>query len=245
MVADDGGTDSDAGSDPALDRRLFVPDIPVTYSGSLTDPGIELLAWTIREDPVFRTSQFLLAIRNTYGSPLCGALIDVTFRDAAGVEVGDADEIVEGPPHRGVSGTGRLTTGCLSDGDVGMMAAGIFLRSGRNVGEIASGTYTVSAINLTDAVPTTHLAVSGLTPVLGTLGRQHFVGRVENRSPSSTFRNPTVSVFGVNAVGRPLFESSDIASVSISPGGSWSFETSPPAEGSFATLVAFPGASEL
>jgi len=247
-LPDDGGTEvdagSDGGSDPALDRRLFVPDIPFTYSGTLTDTGIELLAWTIRVDPVLRNVEFLLAVRNTYGSPLCALSVDAIFRDAAGTEVGDAGAIVEGPPHRGVSGTGRLAASCMSHGDVGMMAAGLFLRSGRSAGEIASGTYTVGAINLIDAVPTDDIVVTGLTTEPGMFGGHHFVGRVENRSTSSTFRNPSVSVFGLNAVGRPLFESGDIEILDIPRGGSWSFSTTPNVDETFASLVAFPDASE-
>lgn len=245
-VEEDAGTPGvDGGSDPALDRRLFVPDIPLTYSGMLTDTGIELLAWTIREDPVLGDHDFLLAVRNTYGSPLCSLTVDVIFRDSAGTEVGDAGTLVEGPPHRGVSGTGGLVSGCMSDGHVGMMAAPLYLRSGRRADEIASGTYTVGAINLVDAVPTTDITVSGLTTAPGTFRGQHFVGAVENRSRSSTFRNPSVSIFGLNAVGRPLFESGDIDLLTISPGGAWSFSTSPDVEETFASLAWFVRASEL
>jgi hypothetical protein len=53
-----------------------------------------------------------------------------------------------------------------------------------------------------------------------------------------------VSVFGLNAVGRPLFESGDIELLDIPRGGSWSFSTTPNVDETFAALVAFPDANE-
>src|SRR5689334_6134584 len=46
----DGGGHGDAGEDPASDTRLFVPEVPITYGGMLTDPGFVVAAHTVGED---------------------------------------------------------------------------------------------------------------------------------------------------------------------------------------------------
>ena len=234
---------ADGGIDPALDMRRFVPDIPLTYDGPLTDPGIELLAWTIREDPVLHDFDFLLAVRNTYGSPLCALTVDATFFTAGGAEVGTAGTLVDGPPHRGSSGSGRFVSSCISDGETGMMAAPLYLSAGRTVDEIASGTYVIGAINLTDAVTVADLPVLGVTTAPGAFRGSHFTGRVENRG-RGTIRNPSVSIYGLNLVGRPLFQSRDLEILSVSLGASWAFSTSPDFEETYASYVAFPDADE-
>lgn len=241
-VADGAPPGADGGPGPGGDTRRFVPDIPITYAGMMASPGVELVGWTIREDPVLRDHTFVLAVRNTYGSPLCSLTVDVEFFDATGVRIGDAGTLVEGPPHRGCYGDCGFV-GCISDDEVGMYAAPLYLTGGRAADEIARGTFVTGGINLIDGVHTSDIAVAGVMTAPGTFRGQHFVGRVENRS-GARVRNPQVWIFGLNAVGRPLFGTRDIEIVDIFPGSSWSFSTHPDFEEEYVSYVAFAEASD-
>jgi hypothetical protein len=70
------------------------------------------------------------------------------------------------------------------------------------------------------------------------------VGEVENNLPD-TVKNPSISIFGLNAVGRPLFETGTIDLVNVAAGSSWSFETNPSFDEIPADFAAFPDASDL
>lgn len=250
MLPRDGGVGSpdaivpavDGGYDPATDTRLFVPDIPITYTGTLTHPGVELVAWTVREHPVLHDFEFVLAVRNTYGSPLCALTVDVEFFDAGGLRIADAGTLVEGPEHRGCSGTCGFV-GCISHGDVGMYSAPLYFSGAHTADEIVSATFETGAINLTDARHTSDLAVTGVTAVPGTSRGQVFTGRLENHA-RGVIRNPQVWIFGLNAVGRPLFGTRDIEIIDIYPGSAWSFTTAPSFDETYARYVAFADASE-
>ena len=53
---------------------------------------------------------------------------------------------------------------------------------------------------------------------------------------------PTVTIFPVNRVGRPLGAATASSTIDIPPGGSWSFETSP-VDDLGVDYVAYPAAS--
>jgi hypothetical protein len=58
-----------------------------------------------------------------------------------------------------------------------------------------------------------------------------------------TVTNPAISIFGVNAVGRPLVEGTDIELRTLAPGASWTFTTNT-FEESVDGYVAFPRVSD-
>lgn len=233
----DAGPD-DGGTSNATDRRYFVPPIEMTYVGMRPDPGISHVAWTVVDDGLYG-AEFLFAIRNTYGSPLCGINVRLTFLDADGDVIATGDDSAETGPMRGCYGSCGLVPGCLAPGLVGMGQAILDLYPGRTVDEIARATFDVSALNLVDAVAATDVVVRDLTSVPGSItGQRRVTGRVVNLSPALV-RNPDVTVFGVNAVGRPLFHTWDIELLTIPVGGSWSFEATPAFEGDYASLTWF------
>lgn len=234
--AGSGDAGVDAGPDPATDRQFFVPAIPYTYGGSIADPGVEVFAFTVRRDPTLGNLDFLAAIRNVSTLTLCSLDLRTRFFDASGLQIGSATGLVETPPHRGSSGAGSLVDHCLGPGQIGMQSALLDLGSA-DESEIASATWSVYALNLTDAVPTTDVRVEGVTTTTSS-GRSRFTGRVVNGT-TGTVSYPSVSIFGVNAVGRPLFESSAISSTTLSPGASWTFETNPSFMETFADYSAF------
>lgn len=232
----------DAGTSGATDLRYFVPPIPITYAGTLADPGVSLTSWTMIDDPP--VSAFLFAVRNTYGSPLCTINMRFTFVDRLGATVATGSDAADTSAMRGCSGTCGLVPGCLPHGETGLGYAYIDEAPGRTLSEIVSGTFNVGALNLIDAVPTSELPVRGLTAVPGRFeGLRRLVGSVNNLG-RATVRNPDVAIYGVNAVGRPLFRASDIELITIPPGGTWSFQATPEFEGEYASLVTFVDAAD-
>ncbi|MBO6936856.1 MAG: hypothetical protein JJ863_17935 [Deltaproteobacteria bacterium] len=232
----------DSGPDDSLER--FVPDIPFEYDGTIIEVGLEVVGFTIAP-PDFEggTPRFLVAVRNTsFDLRLCALDFRMEFDDSSGTYIALARGVIEGVPHRGVSGTGRLTY-CLSPGDVGMMSVFLELGGGYTVEDIASARWQAGAINLTDAVRTSDLLVTDLE-VIPDGTRYAFRGRMQNRS-SATVQSPQIKVFGVNAVGRPMVMGSEIELISVSAGTSWFFETLTFATNDFESMVAFPQARDL
>jgi hypothetical protein len=230
----------DARIDEASDTRLFVPEFQNTYGGPMADPGFEVIAHTLRTTGL--RTEFLVAIQNTFDLRICGLLLETTFFDAAGVEMDRIEGFVRTPAHRRVSGFRTFVTSCLGPGQIGMMSALLNLGT-RGPDEIARASWVTTGFVGTDTLPTTDIAITDLitVPEDSILGGLHFSGRFENRS-EETLMYPEGAIFGVNAVGRPLFESRFLEETSVVVGGSVAFETFPPFEETFATYVAFPDA---
>ena len=241
---DTGGPDTgsfDAGDDPSRDTRLFVPDISYAYAGTLTDPGFEVIAATIREDGITYPYQLVIAIRNTSRLVICAIDFEVRFYDAGGAMVGRTWGPIEELVYRGVSGTGDLM-GCVGPGQTGMQAAG-FDPGFRPVEGIVRAEWEIGGLNIVDAVATSDIVARDITTGTDSFGRTTFRGRIENRSRNSV-RFPQIAIYGVNAVGRPLFAVTAIESTTISAGSSWSFETRGFRD-TFASFVAFPEADDF
>jgi hypothetical protein len=233
----------DAGTvDGATDRRLFVPDVPHTYDGTLTDPGVTILAHTIAVDPVLGGFTFLVAVRNTSTNiHLCAMDLTTRFWTASGTQIGMTQSLVATPPSRGVSGTGHLTSNCLLPGATGMQSNRLDLGT-HTVDEIDHTTWQVGGINLIDSVATSDIGVSGVSTRMS-FGQLDFVGTFENHS-SVAVRFPEVWVFGLNAVGRPLYGGHDIDSGTVAARSTWSFDAIPGFTGTYASTVAFPKGSD-
>ena len=236
-----GGGGGIGGSPSATDNTLFSPEVQLEYVGTVTDPGMEITALTIREDWLNEVV-WLAAIQSTLDQPLCAIDMRITFLDSAGAELGRGSSSVEESITRGVSGTGSFTR-CLMPGDTGMAVDIMPTLAAADIASVARVTYDFGAMILTDAVRTQEITVTNVQIVDEGSDRYHFTGTLNNGSDESV-SNPSVSVFGTNAVGRPLAEGSDIELTTIPPGGSWSFETL-----SFyvpvVDYVAFPDVSSL
>ena len=234
-----GGAAGAGGSAGAGDMRRFVPDIPNTYESTAPNPGLEVIAHTLRIGLL--GAEWLVAIENTGTSYLCVLDIESTFFNASNTEIAAGTAIVEVPLARGSSGTGGLVE-CLGPGQIGMAVDQITLSDVTDPTVIASVKHNFGGLILEDAVSTNDIVVTGVRIVEDTLGRNQFTGQVRNDT-DATVRNPAISIFGVNAVGRPLVEGSDIELTTIAAGASWTFTTNS-FEESVEGYVAFPRVSE-
>ena len=102
---------------------------------------------------------------------------------------------------------------------------------------------SVGGIILTDAVPTDDIKVTGVQAVASGTTGQVFSGAVKNDGTSSV-KNPSVAIYGLNAAGRPLFSSEAIELVGIPAGGSWMFKTTNKFNEPFSDFAAYPHVSE-
>ncbi len=239
----DGGA-TDAATSGATDRRLFVPDVPHAYDGTLIDPGIEIVAFTVWEDPVLHEPFFLVSVRNVSTNlRLCALDMTTHFFDASDVEIGLAQGLVRTPLHRGVSGTGQFASACLLPGETGIQDAMIRWNGTHDAADIARLTWEDGAINLTDAVASHDLTITGMRVVLDSFDAQHIAGAWENHT-TQTIRFPQVWAFGLNAVGRPIFTGDAIDSISVPRGGTWNFQTTFSFVGDYASLTAFPNGND-
>lgn len=239
---DAGGGDTDAGIDPGTDTRRFVPEFPNTYGGMAADPGFEVIAHTVRVEPVYENLEYLVAIRNTFSLTICSMSLITRFYDVGGTQIGSTSGPVESVPHRGCSGTCGMVL-CLGPGHIGMQSSRIDL-GGRGAESIARAEWTTGGVNLIDAVPTSELTVTGVMETDDGFGNKVLRGQLYNYG-GSTLRNPEIAIFGVNAVGRPLFETGDVDFSNLPSGTAWSFMTSPSFEETYADLVEFPQADDL
>lgn len=232
VASDDRGA---ADSGAVGDTRLFVPDIPSTYGGELAEPDIEVLAFTLREDDVFG-EQYLVAFRSTsVDRELCAIDVTTRFFDSGGASVALAQGSVETPIARAASGG---LTNCLGPGQLGMQAAPLELMDGARLSDITSARWELAATERTDVVASTELEVTNVAAVPTGFGGYEYTGQLQNRT-SSSVNDPSVSIFGVNAVGRPLFESSDVELTTIAPSSAWTFQTTPSFDEPHAGFVAF------
>lgn len=234
-----GGAGGAGGSAGAGDMRRFVPDIPNTYESTTPNPGLEVIAHTLRIGLL--GAEWLVAIENTGTSHICVLDIESIFFNASNTEIAAGTAIVEVPLERGSSGTGGLVE-CLGPGQIGMAVDQLTLSDVTDPTVIASVKHNFSGLILEDAAPTNDIVVTGVRVVTDTLGRNQFTGQIRNDS-DVTVRNPAISIFGVNAVGRPLVEGSDIELTTIAAGASWTFTTNS-FEESVEGYVAFPRVSE-
>ena len=157
----------------------------------------------------------------------------------------------QGRPDRGHRRHGRVQQTALSarrhhhhqlhrSGQIAMSAA-TNLPAEVVIGELGSMTHTFPTFG----------GLDGLVPVAGfTISQVATVARGAGSAYTGTLSNgfdtavsaPTVTIFPVNRVGRPLGAAMANATTDIPPGGSWSFETSP-VDDPGVDYVAYPSAS--
>jgi hypothetical protein len=141
--------------------------------------------------------------------------------DSGGDELTFVLSNIESPLHRTESGTGDFVN-CIGPDQVGI-TGDVALSSALDIAEVASLEFALEGLLMDDAVPAADIAVSGLT-VTERFGSNAFSGTLHNDS-SETVEDPRVTVFSLNDVGRPLGSGMAIELISMSPGGTWAFET--------------------
>jgi len=239
--AGDGLAGDGQGGAAEAGATAFVPDVPEQYVGKILTPGMEVVAHTARETTT--SKEWLMAVKNTGTDHLCAIDVSFSFLDSAGTKLGGATLVpLDIPLERGSNGSGGLTS-CLAPGKIGMLKETLSLQD-VDISKIAKVTHEFGALILTDAAPTDDIKVSNIAPVSAGVSGLVFSGSLLNNGTTGV-KNPSVAIYGVNAVGRPLFSSEAIELVTIAAGSSWAFKTIDKFDEPFADFAAYPRVSDL
>jgi hypothetical protein len=195
---------SSEAADPSLDR--FSPDIANTYDGDMAEPGLEVVAHTIREHD--GENQYLVAVENTGSCPICMLELSSTFTDFQGNVVAAGMTTLRTPLYHSTRQMGLSTlvlsnlVRCLGPGEIAM-AQDTEILADVYAGMIAAVRHDFSGFAQSGVVPAEDVGLSGVKATIDTSGLPVFTGRVENGS-FQAIEATCISVFAINAVGRPV-----------------------------------------
>lgn len=205
--------------DEALFEPAWLPNVPLdSVSGVLT-----LYASTLRDGP--DGLELFAGVCNHGEFPLCGAALQVEVYDQQNELIGTVSGAVQsGRLYRFSQSPAPIS--CVAPGQAAMAA--LTLPPGLWLDELGSLGHRFPAFQIDDAVFLPSVEVTEVR-AFDTASGAAFRGTVINVA-DTTIADPVVSVFPVNAVGRPLAAAVSTAALQMAPGGSWSFETSTVAE---------------
>ena len=226
-----GGTSGQPGDD-----LLFVPSgLPNTLQDGEVGGGLTLVAFTLLEDQ--NGPALYAAVRNDGATPSCSPGMLTDFFDKAGQLVGTVGSTLQTRQFYRLSG-GEIIP-CLDSGEIAMSASTDF---GLNVaiGQLGSLKHSFPAFTVDGIVDVAGLTISAVATVATSTGSA-YTGVLTNGFDVSVSA-PSVMIFPVNRVGRPLGAATGNTTTDIAPGGRWNFQTTTvPDPGS--GYAAYPAAS--
>jgi hypothetical protein len=235
-----GGEGDDApgagGGGPAGDGRLFVPeDLPTTEVEG-QEGGLTLVAFTLERRE--RSLEAYAAVKNEGSTPACSVgMVLECYDDASALVTSTAGSVEAGHFYVIDDGTGVVLP-CIPPGQIGMAALTGF-PSDLTFDHFGSLRYNFPAFTV-DVLPVEGVSVGKLR--VATMGEATIYEGTFTNGLDVVVSSPTVTVFPVNRVGRPLGAATSSAVMDVAPGGTWVFETtSVPDRGT--GYAAFPGGS--
>ena len=218
------------------DGSLVVPE-GITITALDGGTGVlELFAMTLVQTTV--GVEAYAAVRNVGTTYACSAALSIELFDTAELSLGAGiGSLLTETFHRLTDGSGSITA-CVEPGDVAMAVVRDFAGSVA-LGSVAVAVYRTPYFEL-PVEPIDGLAVSGLESV-SLDGGTGYTGTVAN-SFDVAVTNPSVTVFPVNGVGRPLGAALASGTLEIPVGGSWTFTTNA-VDDAGVSEVAFPTAT--
>ena len=192
-----GGAGGMAGA--AGDDRLFVPDgVPNTPREGEVGVTLKLVASTLVQGPA--GLEYYAAVRNDGTAPSCNAGMITDFIDKAGQTVASVGTALRSKQLYRLDATTILS--CVDPGQIGMTDS-TYLPAEIVLGELGRLTHTFPTFGGFD----------GIVPLTGlTVGQVGTVAKAGGSAYTGTFTNgldvtasaPTVAIFPLNRVGRPL-----------------------------------------
>lgn len=214
-----GGGIGGNGAGPS-DDLLVVPEDLTIEAVQGGNGVLDITALTLKKGA--QATEIYVAVKNTGDQHACAAGVSMELfdRDGQSMVVGIAGLL---SPHfyRVLDGTDTAAS-CVGPGDVSA-AAVTDLPLDLVIDDVGLVLYRCPYFALDVEGPIDALTVSGLTAVK-TGAVTTYEGTVVNEFDVAV-RNPTISVFPVNRVGRPLGVTTGTETVEIAPGGTWAFRT--------------------
>jgi hypothetical protein len=213
------------GTPPAQgDTRLFVPETVSASQRIGNNSAFDVTALSLLDGS--DGLDLYAAVKNAGDAIACNTSFSVELRDqddqvvAAGVNGLMARRFYRFSDDAGpLAGT---VAGCLAPGDLTQVAVRGLTVDPPNAYLRSAVYYTNSWSNL-DLVAIPGVSLVGVSAVQRA-GGVAYQGSLIN-GLDTTLSNPTVAVYPVNAVGRPLGVAYGASSIELAPGGTWNFET--------------------
>jgi hypothetical protein len=238
-----GTSATDAGGDAAQqnpDDALIVPQgLPV----SLEEGGagvFNLFALTLRDEADGLV--LYAALQNTDPTtPACDAALRVTLYDKSNQQIGMfINGLYTSHFYNYTRADNSITVAaCASPGDIAMTQIDT-MATDITVADIGSVVYYYSYFVLDPVVLIDGLTVSQVTPTTTSAGTS-YTGTVVNQL-STMVSQPSIAVFPVNSVGRPLGIAKAGDNSQVPAGGNWTFQTTT-VDMAGVNYAAFPSAS--
>jgi hypothetical protein len=212
-----GAAVTDAGLDG--DDRLFVPEGLSNTNKNGQDVGLALVAFTLV--PGANGPSFYAAVQNVWSTPLCEAGMMVDFYDTGDQLVGSGASVLQsGRFYQLTDGSGAIIP-CLAPGQIAMTGE-MGLPDTISIDQLGSVQHLFPSFNV-DVAPVGGLMATGLEAIATGPGTA-YTGTVVN-DLASPLNDPSVAIFPVNRVGRPLGMASASATMTLGPGEAWTFQT--------------------
>jgi hypothetical protein len=210
------------GAGAAGDGRLFVPeDLPNLPREGEVGVTLKLVASTLVQGPA--GPELYAAVRNDGDTPSCNAGISTDFVDGAGQTVASVGSPLRSKQLYRLDATTTIT--CIDPGQIAMSAA-TTVPPEVVIGDLAKLTHSFPTFGGFDGlVPVVAFTVSDVTSVPSGAGSA-FRGRLTNELDVAVSA-PSVTIFPLNRVGRPLGAATSSSTADVPAGDSWSFETTP------------------
>jgi hypothetical protein len=182
---------------------------------------LEVIALTLRKGP--SSTELYAALKNDGDIPACHAAFAVELFDRAEQSVAAGiGALLTRHFYRLAQDSGTIAA-CVAPGDVSM-AAVTDLPSDIAIDEVGTIVYRCPYFAL-DVVPIVGLTIGPVTSVARG-AETAYTGTLVNELELAV-SNPSVTVFPLSRVGRPIGVTTASGTAEIPPGGSWAFETNP------------------
>jgi hypothetical protein len=216
--ASTGGVDGALASDGA-DHAVIVPEDLAVMALPGGNGVLEVTALTLREGP--DGAELYAALRNVGDVPACSAALSVELFDAAEQSLAAGiGGLLTQRFYRLTDGSGSIAA-CVGPGDV-TLAAIDDLPADVGVDDVRYVIYRCPYFAL-DVVPIDGIVLDDVT-ALATDAGTAYTGTLSN-GLDVAIEDPSVAVFPINGVGRPLGRATASAALALAPGDRWDFET--------------------
>jgi hypothetical protein len=202
------------------DDRLFVPEgLPNTPRAGEVGVTLKLVAATLVQGPA--GLEYYAAVRNDGNAPSCNGGMLTDFIDKAGQTVASVGTALRSKQLYRLDATTILS--CVDPGQIAMTDS-TYLPAEVVIEELERLTHTFPTFGGFDGiVPLAGLTV-GQVETVAKAGGSAYTGTLTNRL-DVTASAPTVAIFPLNRVGRPLGMATSGTTSVLQPGGTWTFET--------------------
>lgn len=206
-------------SPPQGDGELIVPTGLAVAPRTNGNGVLALEAATLQKGP--DGGELFAAIKNVGDTPACSPALSIEMFDASdqSLGVGLAGLLVN--HFYQLASDASTTAACLGPGDVGM-AAVTDLGSELEPEAVARVEYWFNYWNL-EVVPIDGISITAVVRAPESAGVA-YTGTLHNGF-ETPLDNPSVAIFPLNRVGRPLGVARSHGSETVAPGGTWDFET--------------------